>query len=381
MRTASVLFTFAFVVGPAAAQAPRTITYPAVPPTRIQTLATPALTLPAADCELNAVNGIVLQQNGGIVVANSGNRQLCYFDRNGALVRKTGRRGAGPGEFEVMEDLALYRADSIVVADRMQKRVSVFGPAGEQGRQFLVTSPDTLGSHTRTLAIPNGDILLSFGELKTMAPQKDAIVFYQQFFRASPTGATSTRVARLVESEHFVQALRPEDQMGSTAYWNLQWGRSTSISALPSGFVAGDGGDNVIRQFDATGQLRVLHVIPLSRRPITPELIATYKTTALKAARPERRALTERLVNEMPYPSMTPAYGAIIADQAGPLWVQSYPDAGESYWLRLDPASASASAYRFPARFRLRAVRSDRACGVGRDADDLETVYCFTIPR
>jgi hypothetical protein len=380
MRIVS-LPAIAIATGVAIGQAPRTITYPAVPPANIVTLAAPSLTLVTDDCELNAVNGIAMQQNGGIVIANSGNRQLCYFDARGALVKKAGRRGAGPGEFEVMEDVAVYRGDSIVVADRMQHRVSVFGPAGEQGRQFLVTSPDTLGSHNRTLALTNGDILLSFMEIKTMAPQKDAVVMYQQFLRANSAGAATTRLARLVVGEHFVQALRPEDRMGSTAYWNLQWGRSTSIGALPSGFVAGDGGDNVIRQFDAAGQLRVSHVVPLSRRPITPDHIASFEASQLKAAKPERRTLTQRMLDEMPYPTMTPAYGAVIADQAGAIWVQSYPDGTESHWLRLDPASGTAKAFRFPPRFRLRAVRADRACGVARDADDLETVQCFTIPK
>jgi hypothetical protein len=373
----------ALVAWPAIAvsQAPRTITYPAVAPNAITTLATPSLTLSQAGCELNGVNGVVLQRSGGIVVANAGDRQFCYFDAGGQLIKKFGRRGAGPGEFDAPEVGGLYRGDSIVVADRMQRRVTVLGPRGEGSREFVVTRPDSLGSHTRTLALPNGDLLLSFSEVTTMAPRPEAVTFYQQFFRMNPSGAPGPRVVRLVEGERFVQGLKPEDGMGSTAYWGLQWGRSTSYSATATGFVAGDGGDNVIRQYDTTGQVRVLHVVPLARRPITPELIAAYKKTVIGAARPERRPVTERMANEMPYPKETPAYSAIIADQSGPIWVQSYPDSSGAYWLRLDPATASAKAFKFPAKFRLYAVRSDRACGVGRDEDDLQTIYCFAVPR
>lgn len=379
MRPAGIVAMLALFAGRALAQAPRTIRYPAVPAGGIVSITKPSLTVASADCELNRANGVVLQQNGGIVIANAGEQQLCYYSPAGAFIRKTGRQGAGPGEFVSMYDVALYRGDSIVVSDRIQRRISIFGPRGEPGRQFPVVRPDTLGSHGSTIALASGDFLLSFSEVKTMTPRKEAVVFHQQFVRATPAGDIGPRVARLVQGEHFVQATPPE--MGGTAYWNLQWGRSTSISAKSSGFVYGDGEDSAVREADANGQVRVVHVTPLARRPVTPQLIATYRATTLAAEKPERRAVTERMVGEMPFPREMPAYGRIIADDRGPIWVESYPDTSGSYWLRLDPATVSTKAYRFPARFRLLAVRADRACGVGRDEDDLQTVYCFTIPR
>lgn len=374
--TVGMLWLFA---GAALAQAPRTIRYPAVPAGEIVQVTAPSLAIASPDCELNRVNGLVLQQSGGIVVANAGELHLCYHSPAGTFIRKVGRQGAGPGEFASMYDVSLYRGDSIVVSDRLQRRVSIFGPAGEPGRQFPVIRPDTLGSHNTTIALTSGDFLLSFSEVKTMTPRKEAVVFHQQFVRATPGGQVGPRVARLVQGEHFVQATPPE--MGGTAYWNLHWGRSTSISAKASGFVYGDGEDSAIREADGNGQVRVIHVAPLARRPVTPQLIAAYRTSTIAAEKPERRAVAERMVNEMPVPREMPAYGRIIADDRGPVWVESYPDSSGSYWLRLDPAAVSTKAYRFPARFRLLAVRGDRACGVGRDADDLQTVYCFTIPR
>jgi hypothetical protein len=374
--TVGMLWLFA---GAALAQAPRTIRYPAVPAGGIVQVTAPSLAIASAECELNRVNGLVLQQSGGIVVSNAGELQLCYYSPAGTFIRKVGRQGAGPGEFASMYDVSLYRGDSIVVSDRMQRRVSIFGPAGEPGRQFPVIRPDTLGSHNTTIALASGDFLLSFSEVKTMTPRKEAVVFHQQFVRATPDGQAGPRVARLVQGEHFVQATPPE--MGGTAYWSLHWGRSTSISAKSSGFVDGDGEDSAVREADGNGQVRVIHVAPLSRRPVTPQLIAAYRTSTIAAEKPERRAVTERMVNEMPFPREMPAYGRIIADDRGPVWVESYPDSSGSYWLRLDPATVSTKGYRFPARFRLLAVRGDRACGVGRDADDLQAVYCFTIPR
>ena len=365
-----------------AGQSPRTIRYPAVPPNAIVSLAKPSLTIASADCEFNGITGVVMQQRGGIVVANNGEQQLCYYDGHGAFLKRAGRKGAGPGEFIVVENPMLYRGDSIVVGDRMQRRVSVFGPAGEPGRQFIIEPPDTsLGSYVTDLALLSGDILLSFWEKRLATARPDPVIFYQQFVRAAPAGATATRVLRIVESEHFIQALQPEDRMGSTAYWNLQFGRSSSISATAKGFIAGDGGDNTLTEYDPAGKPIALHVTPLVRKPVTPEVIARYKRAELSMTKPERLATIQRLVDQMPYPKEMPAYNAVIADHAGPIWVQSYPDSTGFYWLRLDPASASTKAFKFPAKFRLYAVRADRACGVGRDDDDLQTIYCFTVPK
>jgi hypothetical protein len=361
------------------AQAVRAIRYPAVAPAAIVSLTRPSLTIASGDCEFNRVNGLVMQANGGIVVANGGEQQLCYYDSRGSFVAKAGRRGQGPGEFSYIDDVSLYRADSILVGDRMQRRISILGPAGQPGRQFPVKTPDTLGSYNATRALTNGDVLLAFMEVKTMAPSPKAITFHQQFFRASPAGEIGGRIARLVESEHFVQAVPAT--MGGTAYWTLHWGKSTSLSPLADGFVAGDGGDNVVTGYDRDGHARVRHVVPLTRRSVTPEMIAQYRQESIEATKPPQRPLEQKRVDEMPYPAETPAYNAIIADQTGPIWVQSYPDSSGSYWLRLDPATATTRAFRFPARFRLYAVRSDRACGVGRDEDDLQTVYCFSVPR
>ena len=359
-------------------QTPRTIRYPAIAPSAIVTLTTPSLTIASGDCEFNGINGVVMQQRGGIVVANNGD-QLCYYDGRGSFVKKVGRKGAGPGEFVDLAQASLYRGDSIVTKDPIQRRVSVFGPAGEIGRQFPILKPDTLGNPGGLLAFLNGDFLQAFNEVTTMAPQKEAKTFYQQLVHVSAAGANGNRVLRIVEGEHFVQATPPE--MGGTAYWNLQWGRATAWSVTPTGFIAGDGGDNVVTEYTTGGAPSVRHVTPLTRKPVTPEVISRYKRASISAAKPASLPLTQKKVDEMPYPAEMPAYNALIADHAGPIWVQSYPDSTGSYWLRLDPATTTTRAFKFPPKFRLYAVRADRACGVGRDDDDLQTVYCFTVPR
>jgi hypothetical protein len=374
---AAILFTWG-LSAPLAAQ-PRTIRYTVPPASAATSLSAPAVTLDPAQCELNRANAVLIENTGALVVVNGGNRELCFFDPAGKFVKKVGRRGAGPGEFEDMSWPSLYRGDSLAITDRRQNRVTIFGPQGERGREFVVLKPDTLGSQTLTVPLASGEFLFGFSEIRTAAPRPEAVVFHQQIVRVPPTGGGGPRVARLPASEHFIQKTPPE--MGGTAYWNLAFGRELSVSPSINGFVSGDGSDDVIREYDGAGQVRTHHVTGLARRPVTPQQIGAYREATLKSTRPQQRAVTEKMLEEMPFPQARPAYARVIADPTGPVWVQSYPDSSGSYWIRLNPADASAKAYRFPSLFSLHAARGDRACGIGRDADDLQTVYCFAIPR
>ena len=364
-------------VAPLAAQ-PRTIRYNVPPASAAVTLSTPTLTLDQSQCELNRANAVLLQGSGALVVINAGNRELCFYDAAGAFVKKAGRRGAGPGEFEEMYWASVYRGDSIAITDRLQNRITIFGPRGDRGREFVVLKPDTLGSQTLSVPLSNGEFLLGFSEIRTAAPRPDAAVFHQQIVRASPTGANGPRVARLASSEHFIQKA---DVGSGVAYWSLAFGRMFSVSPSSVGFLHGDGSDGLIREYDAAGQVRTQHSTGLSRRPVTPAMINDFRKSTLETTPPARRAVIEKMLDEMPYPRELPAYARVLSDPNGPVWVQTYPDSSGAYWVRLNPANASAAAFQFPSRFSLHAVRGDRACGIGRDADDLQTVYCFAIPR
>lgn len=360
----------------------RVIRYAVVAPAAIVTLTTPSLTLPQDGCELNRVSGIVLQSTGGIVVANSGNTELCLFDSGGQFVKKAGRKGAGPGEFTVITSLLPYRGDSIVVADGMQRRVSIFGPLGERGREFLTSKPDSgLGFYSFTQPLPDGTMLLGFSEFIMGPPRPDAAMFTQRLFHVSAAGTAPSRIGSFPHSEHFIQAT-PDASNGGTAYWDLAFGRIYSAAPLGDGFVGGDGADGMLRQYNATGKLRAIHNVGLERRPVTDETIASYRRAALLAnTRPDRRAVEERRVADMPFPKQFPAYNRVITEDGSRIWVQPYPSGATSHWLRVDPASGSAQGFSFPLRFRLIAVRGGRACGVGRDDVDLETIYCFSLPK
>jgi hypothetical protein len=80
---------------------------------------------------------VAIGRNGDIYVADghangggTAQRRIVQFDRNGTFIRAWGRKGMGPGEFDMPHDLAIDSQGRVFVADRQNNRVQIFEADG-----------------------------------------------------------------------------------------------------------------------------------------------------------------------------------------------------------------------------------------------------------
>ena len=73
-----------------------------------------------------------------VYVADTGNKRILRFDREGRKVSEWGGNGTGPGQFVEPVGLAADAAGNIYVADTGNRRVQVFDSEGKFLRQFRV---------------------------------------------------------------------------------------------------------------------------------------------------------------------------------------------------------------------------------------------------
>lgn len=94
------------------------------------------------ETHLNMPTDMAVTPSGDIFVSDGyGNNRVVHFDRKGRFVRAWGRKGAGPGEFNLPHAIALDSKGRLYVADRSNARIQVFDQAGtflEQWRNLLV---------------------------------------------------------------------------------------------------------------------------------------------------------------------------------------------------------------------------------------------------
>lgn len=69
---------------------------------------------------------MAVDDQGYIIVADSGNNRIQIFNPDGVFIRSFGGWGSGDGEFKGLEGVAVLPNGNIVVCDRENHRIQVF---------------------------------------------------------------------------------------------------------------------------------------------------------------------------------------------------------------------------------------------------------------
>jgi hypothetical protein len=83
------------------------------------------------DYTFGSVYDIVVGPDGTIFVSDARQQSVRVYDATGKFVRRIGRKGRGPGEFERLGNLALRRDGTLLAYDGELNRVNIFSPTGE----------------------------------------------------------------------------------------------------------------------------------------------------------------------------------------------------------------------------------------------------------
>jgi hypothetical protein len=101
------------------------------------------------------IAGATRLADGTTVVGDASENTLVFFNSSGQLTRRAGRRGQGPGEFQMLRSVRQCARDSLFAVDASGSRVSVFSVAGDFVRQFSLPAGTSFASCSmeRTLAL------------------------------------------------------------------------------------------------------------------------------------------------------------------------------------------------------------------------------------
>jgi hypothetical protein len=99
--------------------------------------------------------------DGHVVLAATRQPQVLLFSPDGQLVRRIGRVGSGPGEFQRLDLVQRYRGDSILVFEgAFTRRLSVFAANGSLGRTWIPPGSDEVGQFLVPMStLSNGSLL------------------------------------------------------------------------------------------------------------------------------------------------------------------------------------------------------------------------------
>lgn len=333
-----------------------------------------------AEYLLDRVTGARRLPDGRLLIPNGGSGELRYYAADGTHLRSVGGQGEGPGEFRNIDWVRPYRGDSLIVHDRSLRRATILSTEGEFGRVISLSSPGE-----GTPPIPEGafgdgtllgrlTVLVGPDEIRTGMRSSDAM--YATF--AAADGAFIDSLATIPGSERHLLA-EPQMVMITTPL----------LSPEPHVTVAGDrafighGGTFEVREFSTDGMLhRLIRTSAPAVLVTDADLDRLVEERLAGIEMEEARRRSAEVYALMPRPEARPAFTALMADDAGNLWVQQSRLPWESgMWYVFDSSGRLLGPVEMPSGFEPSHIGEDFVVGVVTDELGVQRVRVYGIEK
>lgn len=345
------------------------------------------------------VRGATRLSDGTIVIANGGSHELRFFSGDGQHAGTVGGQGRGPGEFWYIVSMARVAGDTIAVLTGNPKIARVAGGRVVDETTLdlaLVSVQCRLDEDTPGRLLPDGSIQVKATDALPLpgctasagSNAQDFEVYRATdlLIRADPrTGRRDTLgVFPGIERE------RRRD---------IPFGRMLATAATVDRIFAGDTGGDSVAVLSYDGTRIATWRVPLTPRPIPPEVRAAPPETL----RPPRGEVT---IAPYSFQETYPVFARLVADATGHLWVMAYPplaaptrsrrlespmgvfaaeppvvEEGGARWIVLDTSGVAVATVRTPPDLWVLEIGRDYVLGVAHDSLDVETVRLYRLTR
>jgi hypothetical protein len=318
-----------------------------------------------------SISGLARLASGLIVVLDRGASELRIFDSLGAFVKKAGRAGTGPGEFQYPTLVRAPAYDSIVILDRgavtivasdgeihllPRLKVAVGQSLGMLANGRMLTRTVTVyGSSADNPHISRSPVALVLVDI--VSGRKDTVEMDTLRGVVSPS-ANGVRRSRAVPLDLAVSAA-----VGTSSYV-LTRGNAPEILEY------GDSGD--LR--------RILRILGPPRRLTGRQFDSAVEEQVAGAL---DVAGTRRLYGEIERPELYPIWQSLILDSEGLIWAERFrgTESAPVEWNIFDPDGDAFGTVAIAGRLEVRQVGAGFVLGVWRDDDGVEHVRVHQLDR
>jgi hypothetical protein len=363
--------------------------------------ATPAVAIGTGanpDVPLFKVSFVLPLDRDRVAVATNSPSHVRIFEGSGTLVATLGREGEGPGEFS--NDIASVVAlgeDSLAVWDRGRRRMWVFTEDGRYMREvdlsgIVPRSPietsnaSEIGAWTHLLPSARGSlVLLSVG---FSGPGLGVRRVEVPSYRITTDGAELTTLGPFPGVETFLST-----EVGLVPF---PFGADTHGVTFGDALIVGTAEVPQYDLYGRDGELEQIVRWPDHDRTVGGQYLSDWTAFVdswLGSMSPNERAAIRDILDRLGHAERFPAYGGLIASDAGEIWVGAYPGQvempgtplnarlPERRWLVFGADGALVATVQVPEGFQPHTIRERRIWGVFRDELDIESVHAYELEK
>jgi hypothetical protein len=313
-----------------------------------------------------------------VVVANSGNSEILFFDGRGGFRTAVGGQGLGPGEFRAVSYVGRFGEDSLVVLDRGLRRISYFDADGG----FLRSTPVDLNVGLALLPkgnLSDGRLLFGGGPTAESVGQLANGInrMPTRFAIAALDGSLDVTVAELPGAELYAANVEADLEM-----WHMPFAKTPAGGVWGDRVYIGTADRYEIQVWDIKGSLIRIILLDQESMPISPADIDSVLEEWISED-PESEEGLRRRYREIPPLDRMPAYGRFLTDSEGCLWVEEYRRSGDwvPTWTIFSHSGIVLSRVALPRDLEVLDVGLDYLLGVMPNELGLEVIGQYRLTR
>ena len=340
----------------------------------------PVLDLGTFDLEgpesFERVTGARRLSSGVVVVAEGGAQELRFFDESGSHIRTVGRQGNGPGEFQSLRLLELWRGDSLIVHDGRGQPVSLFDSTGVFGRSFRLEPNDSVRFPFSVGTLAGGELVTQGYERREEAPADGVTRQAMPLQKFDLVGAFIGHGPRFDGNEWYVVAMGDD----GFAVGELRFGDGIRLGVGLADLIAIPTHRAELTWYPSGGRAvgRIARW-PAKSRPVTDAEWGRHLDE--RTSNPQTPESIRRAFLGMPRAKTMPLVDGIVVDDDGNVWVRDFrsPLDTTSSLTVLSAEGELLGRMMVPFRFRPRHIGADFVLGTWEDEDDIPHVQMYQL--
>jgi len=333
------------------------------------------------------VNGVRLLSDGRIAVVSGDAHAVLYFDAQGKSLGRSGRDGAGPGEFRGVH-LVGNRGDSLLIWDANLDRATMLDPQGKVLRTFALASGDSATAPRYGFApaaiFGDGSLLLAGRSGASTGDRSGLTRDTVPLRHAAANGILGRPIVAVPGSEAFVITTKK-----FVSRFERPFGRRTIIATHGVTTLVGTGDMDGVTGYDTTGRMTARYLIDRPRHLIPDSdinAIGQKQGEQVAQLPAEFASVLRRVLLETGLPSTLPTADQLVIDATGAIWLRDdvgpvLRDSMPQRWTVLDSTGTWLGSVSMPRRLEVHQITTDRVVGVWRDENDVEYVRVYRFKR